>query len=1124
MDAKIVAPTLPLAILHREALITRLQDIVTTKQSPTEKSVPQYKLVLLCAPAGYGKTTLLADFAHHTSSPCCWYFLDRSDSDGFTFLNTLLASVRSRFPDFGAKLDPLLGDDSSAVSYADDTRRFQTFVDALVTAFDREITQQFVILLCNYHEVDESPIITNLVNQLLQKLPSHCLLIIESRSTPSIEFAPLLARRAAIGWSSAMLRINAQEIHELAQAQGVAPLSNVEAEQLAEAFDGWITGILLGTRLGDAELLRASTRNGILQGLPSIRVEREKLFAYLVNETFSHQPVVYNFLKEAAVLQQMNADLCDALLDITNSSEHLEHLARQGMFVSCRDDGPQTVYTCHPVLRELLCDELRRVSPERFAALHQHAAELFEASHDYENAISHALAAGDRHKAAVLIIQAHRQMSSRKCTGILLHLIEALPSGTMESYPQLLLTHASIYLMRNEYSHALPLLDTASALQTTSSLTALDPSGPLRLQGELMILRSKAFFQEGRYREAELLCQQVLEATPMDEVTQRAEAHACFGVSASLLGDLTTGVEHLQKALQLWGRNTIRFQTAEAHSALANTYHLMGNFALAEHHFSRAISCWEQLHDEKGKASNLLRMGVNKYHQGAFADAEALLTQVLTITRGKQDFEREESYTMESLGCLYQDQGRLNQSLQAFEGSLGLARQLRDNLLINDCLCDLAMTYLLMGDTPTALLLLSETNLPASDDDVLSYEQTIHDITYGLALLYQHRYEEAHALLAPLEASLQKAGIKRELLRVRLCLASCQLAQQKQHEALHYLDGVTSILESYDYGQIVLSRLNRFPEVHRLIKTSPALQRLRTLLQVGMRSPSSKEVASSATPAPQLTISSQPALKIQAFGEPSIFLNERPITRWRMARSMELFFFLLECARPMRKEQIITALWPEIDEHINQTFHSTVHYLRKALVDSAIVSRAGTYSLDLSALSDTVQYDVALFKEQYTQAKQCLVSEDDAAAKDLLLSIVQLYQGDYVQPFYSDWCNFQRDTLRSTYLEARGHLAQIAWRQEVFDESAVHWQHMLAIDNCLEEAHYGLMRYYMRTGKRGSALRQYQRCVETLQRELSAFPGQTIQSLYQRITSSYEVVKRNARTAPRSEEISRRGK
>jgi DNA-binding SARP family transcriptional activator len=134
--------------------------------------------------------------------------------------------------------------------------------------------------------------------------------------------------------------------------------------------------------------------------------------------------------------------------------------------------------------------------------------------------------------------------------------------------------------------------------------------------------------------------------------------------------------------------------------------------------------------------------------------------------------------------------------------------------------------------------------------------------------------------------------------------------------------------------------------------------------------------------------------------------------------------------------------------------------------------------------------------------------------------MMELYQGDYVQPFYYDWCSFRRDDLRRIYLEARNLLAHIAWRQEEFDESAVHWQHILAMDNWIEEAHYGLMRYYIRTGKRGLALRQYQRCVETLQQELGAQPGQAIQSLCQRIMNTSEQTKRGGKTPTMPKEIS----
>ena len=1110
--SKITAPALPTAVLHRTSLVDRLHDIVATERFSPKGTFAHYKLILLCAPVGYGKTTLLADFAQHTAIPCCWYFLDQSDTDRFTFLSTLLASLRTRFPGFGATLDHLLSDEMATPSYEDDSHRVEAFVDALLTAIDTDITERFALMLCNYHEVDESPGITAVVNQLLQKLPSQCVLIIESRATPSIEFASLLAHRQAIGWGSNILHITAQEILELAHIQGVAPLSEAEAEQLAATFDGWIAGILLGTRLGDAALLHGSHRTGILQGLPCMRVERETLFAYLVDEIFKQQPVVYAFLKEAAILRHMVPTLCDALLDITDAAQHLEHLVRQGMFVSCRDDGPELVYTCHPVLRELLCDELRRQAPERFAFLHRRAARLLREAHEYDEAISHALAAEDDHGAVRLIMEAYEQMPAREYTETLLRWIEALPQTTAETYPQLLLIRASIYLLRGEYYQALPLLDNASApAMYANPRTIVDQADLPRLQMEIMLLRSKALVQAGQYQESQLLCQQVLEATPIDEVAARAEAHARFGMCANLLGDITAAIEHLQKALQLWGRHTVQHQTADTHSVLAIGYNMLGNFALAEHHLACAINCCDQLHDEKGKMNNLIRMATHKQRQGVFAEAEALLTQILTTARSKSGFEREESYILVNLGSVYQDRGCYDQSLKTLEEGLGLARRLRDNYLVNCCLCYLAMTYLLMGDASTARLLLSETNLAPTQGDSVGYERAIHDLTYGNILLQQHLYDEAYPFLTALEASVQKAGLKRELLRAKLSISACQLARGKRAEALPYLDEIASILESQDYGQIVFTGLCRYAALYQLVKTLPELGHLRTLLHIETPVQKTKKAGSlaPATPAPHLPGAHLPGLRIQAFGEPTVFLDEQPITRWRMAHAMELFFFLLDSGRPMRKEQIITALWPQIDDQINQTFHSTIYYLRKALNDAYVVSRGGIYSLDLSSSDNKVQYDVALFKDQYVQAKQFLASENDEEAKVALLSMVQLYQGDYVQPFYSDWCTFRRDELRRIYLEARNSLAHIAWRQEEFDESAVHWQHMLAIDNCLEEAHYGLIKYYMRTGKRSLALRQYHRCVETLQQELAANPGAAIQSLHQRLIGSSEPIKKS---------------
>ena len=252
------------------------------------------------------------------------------------------------------------------------------------------------------------------------------------------------------------------------------------------------------------------------------------------------------------------------------------------------------------------------------------------------------------------------------------------------------------------------------------------------------------------------------------------------------------------------------------------------------------------------------------------------------------------------------------------------------------------------------------------------------------------------------------------------------------------------------------------------------------------------------------TSPTQHTLTILALGEPAVYLRQEPVTRWRMARAMELCFYLLDCGRPMRKEAIITALWSDMDEQTTRTFYSTIYYLRQALGGEAvIVAKGGTYALKLNVLYGTsVWYDVAAFLDAQVHAKQALDEQQDAPARAAYLKMVEFYRGDYVQPFYNDWSTIRRDELRTAYLDARQQLALIAWRAEEFDESIVHWQHMLAVDEWQEEAHYGLMRCYARQGKRGLALRQYQRCKSTLEQEFGVAPRSSIQNLYQRLMGS----------------------
>ncbi len=220
---RISSPVLSPSIIHREALVTKLTKVLAGPSSANGHKVAHYKLVVLCAPAGYGKTTLLADFAQHSNLPCCWYFLDHTDIDKTTFLTFLILSIRQQFPDFGRMLDSLL---SSAIAANVDPlshpRHFEAVLDALLAALAAEIPQRFALFLCNYHEINTSRGVSDLLNRLLQKLPPQCVLVIESRAVPALDFASLLARSEVDGFDSTFLSFSTAEIHDLARLQGVS--------------------------------------------------------------------------------------------------------------------------------------------------------------------------------------------------------------------------------------------------------------------------------------------------------------------------------------------------------------------------------------------------------------------------------------------------------------------------------------------------------------------------------------------------------------------------------------------------------------------------------------------------------------------------------------------------------------------------------------------------------------------------------------------------------------------------------------------------------------------------------------------------------------------------------------
>jgi ATP/maltotriose-dependent transcriptional regulator MalT len=226
---KIVVPTRRRDLLRRQRLLDFLHEY------------GDRKLILVSASAGYGKTSLLVDYARDTDLPVCWYALDAGDADPFVFLEYLVASLQRRFPAFGGRTTALLRQPEQA-------QNLDACAGALVTDIHEGIDSFFTLVLDDFHLVESAGPVNELIDRLLYYLPENAHLILCGRTIPAnLTLTRLTARQEVAGLGASDLRFTAEEIRALIHHNHGLEITPAVAEQLAEQSEGWIAGIVLTT-------------------------------------------------------------------------------------------------------------------------------------------------------------------------------------------------------------------------------------------------------------------------------------------------------------------------------------------------------------------------------------------------------------------------------------------------------------------------------------------------------------------------------------------------------------------------------------------------------------------------------------------------------------------------------------------------------------------------------------------------------------------------------------------------------------------------------------------------------------------------------------------------------------
>ena len=403
-------------------------------------------VVLVCAPAGYGKTALLASWAQRCQQPVAWLSLDAGDNDPARFWRHAVAALDQVCPGISERVGPLLGPPPPP--------SFEGLVTALINELAaRPGAGQMPLVLDDYHLVTAQSVHVSL-GFLLEHLPPGLHPVLASRADPPLALARLRAGGQLTELRDAELRFTADEAADVLRETAGADLPDAAVTALAARTEGWAAGLQLAA-------LSLRGHADVAGFVAAFTGSHRYVLDYLAEEVLERQSEqVRTFLLETSVLDRLSGPLCDAVGDRAGSQALLEQVERAGLFLAPLDEV-RGWWRYHQLFADLLRVRLEQ-EPGRAARLHHNAAAWFSEQGAAGDAIRHAVAAGDMLWAARLIEQYFDEFFYRHGEGSTVRRwLATLPSELTSSRPRLLLAQARLALLSGRTEEAESLLDSA---------------------------------------------------------------------------------------------------------------------------------------------------------------------------------------------------------------------------------------------------------------------------------------------------------------------------------------------------------------------------------------------------------------------------------------------------------------------------------------------------------------------------------------------------------------------------------------------------------------------------------------------------------------------------------------
>lgn len=513
----------------------RLQNTVARDRLLTKLSAAyNYRLVLINGPAGYGKTTLLAQWAAEKTD-LGWFSLDESDNQPERFASYLVAALQQATGGHCGKSEIM----SQKHQYASLSALFaQLFIEL------SDWNTPLYLVIDDYHLISNAQI-HEAMRFFLRHQPDNLTVVLLSRTLPPLGIANMRVRDQLLEINMRQLAFTHQEAQQFFNHRLSSPFAEGESHQLCDEVEGWPTAlqlIALSARQSASSAQASAKRLG--------RINAAHLSDYLADEVLDHVDAkTRDFLLRCSVLRSMNDVLIMNLTGEENGQQQLEELERQGLFIH-RMDSYGEWFCFHPLFAQFLRQRCQWELAQELPNLHRTAAMGWMDLGFPAEAIHHALAAGDVEMLRDVLMQHAWALFHQSELSLLEECIQALPYEKLIQNPRLALLQAWLAQSQHRYGEVETLLTRAEQGMSEQQIEIDD-----ELSAEFDALRAQVAINAGKPEEAEYLATEALRKLPIGSYYSRIVASSVIGEVHHCKGDLARALPMMQQTEQVARRH-----------------------------------------------------------------------------------------------------------------------------------------------------------------------------------------------------------------------------------------------------------------------------------------------------------------------------------------------------------------------------------------------------------------------------------------------------------------------------------------------------------------------------------------------------------------------------------------